>query len=231
MTYKTKKNIIFDLDHTLYNYNIAHKKAIDQVIDFLINESNYSEEIVLKAYNNSRKLTHLELANTASSHNRLLYFQKTLESLKLNAMTYSLKCYELYWTTFLNNITLFKGVKELLYSLKSQEKQICILTDLTAHIQFRKIEKLGLENYIDFMVTSEEAGHEKPHPIMFYKALDKLKGNKEEAVMIGDNFDKDIIGAYNFGIDSIWINHKKEKRELPLDSTQVFHFEELLNIL
>ncbi|AUP79387.1 HAD family hydrolase [Flavivirga eckloniae] len=231
MSHKNKNHIILDLDHTLYNYDIAHNLAMEQVISFLKEKSNLSKEIVLKAFNTSRKRTHLDLLNTASSHNRLLYFQKTFESLEMNSIDNTLPCYELYWGTFLDNMTLFEGVSELFDKLKSQNRKICILTDLTAHIQFRKINKLGLENHIDFIVSSEEAGKEKPHPIMFYKALDKLKCTKEESVMIGDNWDKDILGAYNFGIEGIWINHKNENKELPLGAIAVSNFKEIINIL
>ena len=80
-------------------------------------------------------------------------------------------------------------------------------------------------------MSSEEAGKEKPHPIMFYKALDKLECTKQESVMIGDNWDKDILGAYNFGIEDIWINHKKESKELPLGTIAVSNFKEIINIL
>ncbi|MFC4722887.1 HAD family hydrolase [Geojedonia litorea] len=231
MSYKTKSKVIFDLDHTLYNYDLAHKIAINEALSFLRKMTGCSEEKILMTFNSARKNTHIELANTASSHNRLLYFQKTLEGLNRNALELALPCYETYWGTFLNNMILFKGVISLLEMLKSQGREICILTDLTTHIQMRKINALELTNYVDFMVSSEEAGKEKPHSIMFYKALDKLKGTKEQAVMIGDNWEKDILGAYSFGIQGIWLNHKREKKEMPPGITEIFHFEELLNIL
>lgn len=231
MFHTTRSTVIFDLDHTLYSYDDAHKVAIKEALFFLKEKSGCSEEKILETFNSARKKTHVDLACTASSHNRLLYFQKTLEELDINAMEHTLKCYEVYWTTFLDNMILFKDVLSVLEKLKSQGRKICILTDLTAHIQFRKINKLGLANYVDYMVTSEEAGKEKPHSLMFYKALDKLQSTKEQSVMIGDNWEKDILGAYSFGMHGIWLNHKKEKKEIPQGITEIFDFEELLNIL
>lgn len=38
---------------------------------------------------------------------------------------------------------------------------------MTAYIQYKKLESLGVTPYIDFMVSSEEAGVEKPHPTPF----------------------------------------------------------------
>ena len=76
---------------------------------------------------------------------------------------------------------------------------------------YQKIKKLKLNNYCNKIVTSEEAGKEKPHPYIFIKALQKLDKNPHEVCMIGDNFKKDIIGANNLGIDSIWFNHKEKQ--------------------
>ena len=125
-------------------------------------------------------------------------------------------------------MVLFENVTEYLEAHKSKGVKICILTDLTAHIQYRKIEKLGLAKYVDFLVTSEEVGVEKPHPSMFIKALQKLECKPSEAVMIGDSWSKDIVGANALGIPSIWINHKQEEQLLKDYIREVSRFEEIL---
>lgn len=224
-------NLVFDLDDTFYNYASTHKIAVNNLISFLVNKTQFTNEEVLLAYNLGRKKTHIDLVNTGASHNRLLYVQKTLEILKLDSISLSLECYNAYWDVFLENITLFEGVKKLLETLKEKDKKICILTDLTAHIQFRKLKALGIEDKIDFMVTSEECGKEKPHPIMFFKALEKLNCGKEDAVMIGDNWKKDILGAKNMGISSIWINHENVDKQLESNIFQVNKFNDLNSLL
>ena len=82
------------------------------------------------------------------------------------------------------------------------------------------------------MVSSEEAGKEKPHSYPFLLSLYKLKLEKEEVLMIGDNFKKDILGAYNIGIKSIWLNLKNESFNYDSDYIQeVKSFNKILNIL
>ena len=54
------------------------------------------------------------------------------------------------------------------------------------------------------MVTSEETGFEKPAPIMFNLALEKMKIRAEEAAYFGDSLDRDILGANNVGITPFW---------------------------
>jgi putative hydrolase of the HAD superfamily len=62
-------------------------------------------------------------------------------------------------------------VKELLDDLRRLGIPTAIVTDLTAQIQFRKVVYFGLDHYFDYIITSEEAGHDKPHQAPFKLAL------------------------------------------------------------
>ena len=64
-----------------------------------------------------------------------------------------------------------KGVLKVQKELKEQRIKTAVVSDLTTHIQLRKMDKLRISKYIDFLVTSEEAGSEKPHAVMFLLAL------------------------------------------------------------
>ena len=73
--------IIFDTDNTLYPYEPAHKAAIKSVVKKAINIFGISENEFTQAFENSRFEVKERLGNTASSHSRLLYFQRTIEHL------------------------------------------------------------------------------------------------------------------------------------------------------
>lgn len=199
------KGILLDIDNTLYDYTITHSFAISRVLDYCINEFDLSRNEINIAYEKARNKVHVELSETAACHNRLLYFQKMLEILNVNALKYSLKLYNIYWDSFLEVLRPFDGIYELFEKYKNK---ICLVTDLTAHIQYRKIKTLGIENYCDKIVTSEESGREKPHPYMFMLALQKLDLRADEVCMIGDSFKKDIFGATSLGITTVWVNHE-----------------------
>lgn len=77
---------------------------------------------------------------------------------------------------------------------------VCAISDMQPNVQIKKLEKLEATKLIDFLVTSEEVGYEKPEPIIFEKALKKLHLEKSEVIMIGDDQLKDIEGAKSFGI-------------------------------
>ena len=204
------KGILIDLDNTLYSYETAHNKAMEAVYNYL--SKDYSKEEIEKNFNIAREQIHNELKNTASSHNRLLYFQRMNELLGNENILCAKVLYKIYWNNFIDNMTLYDGVREFLKT--NQDKKICLVTDLTAYIQYRKIEKLNLEKYIKFLVTSEEAGVEKPGRKIFELALKKLKLNAHEVCMIGDSYEKDIKGAINMGIKPIYKTNNKNIKDV-----------------
>lgn len=223
------KGILLDIDNTLYDYNSTHESALNKVIDFCSLKFNLTKEELVYAYSIARKKVHIELSETASSHNRLLYFQKMLEVLNLNSLLYGMKLYNLYWDTFLDEMIPFEGIYDFLEMYKNK---ICLVTDLTAHIQYRKIKKLKLAKYCNFIVTSEEAGREKPHPYMFMMGLDKLGFNKSEVCMVGDSFKKDIFGASNLDIQSIWLNSEMKIENYDTDKVvEVKCFKEIMELV
>ncbi len=209
------KALLLDIDNTVYDYNSAHLFGMEKVHEYCELTFNINRDQTSEAFNLARKRVHTELSETAASHNRLLYFQKMLEILDLSPLLHSMDIYNTYWDNFLEKMKPFEGIYSILEKYKSK---ICLVTDLTAHIQFRKIKKLKLDKYCNHMVTSEEAGKEKPHPFMFMMALQKMNLQASEVCMIGDSFKKDIFGAANLNIKSIWINHdnKQEDTNNPL---------------
>jgi len=223
------KGILLDIDNTLYAYDQCHEISIRRVFQYL--KENIQVENIENIYTEAKRIVHIELAETASSHNRLLYFQKMCEILKLNPFAYALELYNIYWDSFLGSMKVFDGVEDFFNKVSSSTK-ICFVTDLTAHIQYRKINSLGLFQYVDYIVTSEEVGKEKPHPYMFLSALKKLNLQSNEVCMIGDNFKKDIIGASLLGIKSIWLN-REGKQEVYNQSciTEVKNFRSILEFV
>lgn len=223
------KGLLLDIDNTLYDYNLAHNHAKNLVLDYCVKQFSLPIKEIDFAYEKARKQVHINLLGYAASHNRILYFQKMLEFLNINPMKYAIEINSKYWDTFLEKLKPFEGVYSL---LEKYNNKICLVTDLTADIQHRKIHKLKLEKYCDKLVTSEEAGHEKPHPYIFSLALQKLDLKASQVCMIGDNFNKDILGSVALGIKSIWFNHESNKEHYNDKMiNEVNCFKEILELL
>lgn len=197
--------VIFDLDDTLYDYQTLNEEAIKELSRYMFMHLGLPEPSFYEAFRRARKETKRLLGNTGSSHNRLLYCQKALEYLGIPPISLALDLYEIYWGYLLEHMCLRDGAKELLEFLKERKIKIGICTDLTAHIQHRKIRKLGISDQIDALVSSEEAGAEKPAEIMYQMILEKLNVRPEHTVFIGDDLEKDVMGPQKAGMKAIWL--------------------------
>ena len=198
------KGALVDIDNTLYDYGKAHGKALARAVARASETCGVPAARVEEAYAEARMRVNRELRDTAASHNRLLYFQGALEALGVNPMLHALDIYEAYWSTFLDSMELYDDATCFLEHIAGIK--VCLVTDLTAHIQHRKVRRLGLHRYAGYIVTSEEAGREKPHRRIFELALEKTGLTAEEVFMVGDSFGKDIQGAAGLGIRSFWVN-------------------------
>jgi len=190
--------VLFDLDHTLYDYEPAHSHALSITARKFKQHTSLSESVFMLHYEQARDKVKVQLQDQASAHSRLLYFQNLLESLGLQTqMVLTLDLEQTYWRSFLSQCRLFNGVHELLEELRILNIKRVIVTDLTAQIQLKKLIYLELDSDIDYLVTSEESGHDKPHPASFLLAQQKIATHdlKGPLWMIGDSLNKDIKGA------------------------------------
>ena len=108
----------------------------------------------------------------------------------------------------LNNMKLNDGVIELFELLKINNIKIAISSNLLLSIQLKKLDKLGIGEYIDYILTSEEIGTEKPSELNFIDVLKYLKLSPKEVIFVGDDYETDIMGALNLGIYGVLVNKK-----------------------
>ena len=188
--------VLFDIDNTLYAYEPAHAVAMSAVRAKTAALFGIEPAAFDQVFDAARTATKAQLGSTASSHSRLLYFQRMVEMFGLGSQVLlALDLEQTYWRTLLSNATLFPGVNELLDDLRIAEVPRAIVTDLTAQIQFRKMIYFGLDHDVDYIVTSEEVGFEKPHPAPFEAAIAKMQAQGTCVWMIGDDPETDIVGA------------------------------------
>ena len=106
----------------------------------------------------------------------------------------------------------------LLY-LKSKGYKVGLITNGKELKQWEKLVRLGVYPFFDDVVTSESIGIEKPDPEIFRTAMDRLNVTAGTSVMIGNNFDVDIMGALNSGMQAMLINSEiTDKQQEQLDN-------------
>jgi len=95
---------------------------------------------------------------------------------------------------------------KFLLECRSKNIQVCAISDMQTYYQTQKLKALKIDHLINFLVTSEEAGVEKPGSQIFLIALKKLNLKFNDVIMVGDDKEKDIKGAEALKIKSYLVN-------------------------
>ncbi len=196
------KGVMIDLDNTLYLYDSCHQKALEICFEkFFVGKISFEDFVSL--YTKNRNQVMASLSPQGACRSRFFAFQHLLEDMKENeAYVKALSLDQLYWSSFIDAMKLEDMAKNFLEVCKSKSLLICVVTDMLAETQVKKLQKLQVTKYIDYLVTSEEVGQEKPSALMFVAALNKMQLQKHEVIMIGDDEKKDVQGARNSEIKS-----------------------------
>lgn len=198
------KAAIFDVDNTLYDYDAAHAPAYRALSAFACEKLSLTQEAFDELHAAaSRMLEAHSGGHCAAIHNRLIRYQLMLESLG-QPIALAPAMAELYWGTLLRQMRACPGARESLARIKALGLTVGIGTNMTADWQFSKLERLGLLPYIDFMVSSEEAGAEKPDRRLFDLCVKKAGCDAGECAFIGDSLKGDALGARNAGLRPVW---------------------------
>lgn len=111
---------------------------------------------------------------------------------------------------FHESAILVDGARDLLEYLRSKYK-VYVASNASMHQQTNRMKRAELDGYIDGYFVSEEIGFSKPQKEFFdacFKALPDVK--PQDVVMIGDSLSADIKGACEYGLKTIWYNHRNE---------------------
>jgi putative hydrolase of the HAD superfamily len=188
--------VLFDFDNTLYAYEPCHEAGSAAVAALVKEQLNLAERDFARCLADARTELKNRLGRTAASHSRLLYFQRALELGGFASQpATALQMEQAYWRAYLGEARLFEEAAEFLDDLRIAGVPAVIVTDLTAQIQFRKLIHLGLDRLVDWIVTSEETGADKPAATNFELALAKLGGVEGAVWMVGEEPNSDIAGA------------------------------------
>lgn len=191
------KGIIFDLDDTLYN-------EIDYVKSGYRKVATYLESLVNKT---SDEIFNLLISRFEDNRNNV--FNYVLEMLGIDENDVLMECLEIYRNQE-PDISLKSEIKELLLELKKEYK-LGIITDGRPEGQWAKIRALGLDKIMDEIIVTDELGgirYRKPHELSYQIISKRLEIELEELTYIGDNEQKDFIGAKRLGIYTIHLDNE-----------------------
>ena len=227
MTYKF---LLFDLDHTLLDFDAAEDVALTQ----LLKEEGVEDIQAYKDYyvpmNKSlwkdleeKKITKQELVNTRFSK---LFSHFGIEK----DGVYLAERYQFYLA---QQGQVFSGAMELLDSLIDRGYELYAATNGITTIQTGRLAQSGLAPYFNQVFISEQLQTQKPDALFYEKIGQQIAGfSKEKTLMIGDSLTADIQGGNNAGIDTIWYNpHHLENHTQAQPTYEVDSYQALLEFL
>lgn len=190
--------VVFDLDDTLYEYEKPNIVASEAIVKIIASRTELSGSEVKQALQDARTRVKERLGDTASSHSRLLYISEVFRLLRVRPdPIFFIQVEEIFWSRFLDEITINPGAKDLIHKFESLRIPIALVTDLTSQIQYRKLEKLGLSNSFDIIITSEDSAGDKSTRKPYKLLLNSLDKKPKNVWFIGDGIhdsDSTLIG-------------------------------------
>ena len=108
---------------------------------------------------------------------------------------------------------LVDGAHQVMDYLKSRGYGLHMCSNGFHEVQYRKLKACGMTDYFNTIVLSEDAGANKPSPVYFDYAFRMTGASPATTLMIGDNFQTDILGAKAAGLDVMWFNPDPEQNK------------------
>lgn len=157
--------------------------------------------------------------------------RKKYETIAADFETYTLKVGDVFLDFCSNKPGVIEGAHELMSYLKKRGYRLHMCSNGFHEVQYKKLAACGLNDAFDTIILSEDAGANKPASAFYDYALQQSGARKSSTVMIGDNFQTDILGAMRAGLDTIFFNRWQQSVATNPPTYQVDKLKEIIHIL
>ena len=202
--------IIFDYIGTLVNCKNYTLEASQLKLHRAIREQGFevAENRFLSAYSAAhekfRKVRYEQLREVTNA----VWVAEALSSLGFEVTEDDCRikaALNVFFQDFIDTLELRKGAKKLIKQSKKQGKVGLVSNFTYAPVIYKSLRKLGISEFFNTIVVSEEVGWRKPSSHIFQQALQKLQIQANEAFYIGDSPNEDIKGAKQAGLKTIFV--------------------------
>jgi len=211
------QHIFFDLDNTLWDHRRNAYLTIKELFD--------KEEIGLK-YNigfsefhavyheiNEKLWEDIRDGLIDKEYLRKHRFYDTFRRFGVNDEALSMYFEEHFLDKILNHNELVGGAEYILEYLKTKHYTLHIISNGFKEVTERKCILSGIDRYFKTITSADTVGVRKPRPEIFEYSLNLAGAEKENSMLIGDDWIADVTGAQRFGMDVIFFDVLNENRE------------------
>ncbi|WPM85328.1 pyrimidine 5'-nucleotidase [Apirhabdus apintestini] len=196
--------ILFDADETLFTFDAfsgLQRMFLDYSVTFTAED--------YQTYQAVNKPLWVDYQNGTITALRLQHqrFQRWADRLSVPAGTLN----DAFLNAMAEICTPLPGAESLLRFLRGRARLGIITNGFTA-LQQRRLARTGLQDCFDLLIISEQVGVAKPDRRIFDYALAQMGSPaRERVLMVGDTPESDILGGFNAGLDTVWLNaHGRE---------------------
>ncbi|HPW90076.1 MAG TPA: YjjG family noncanonical pyrimidine nucleotidase [Paludibacteraceae bacterium] len=224
-------HLFFDLDDTLWDFRSnGHEALVDlfekhQLERYFCSFDNFyhlyePKNLELWALYETGEISKLFLT--------LERFSYPLRMVGVNNNSFARLLNDDYLAIMATKTKLIPHAQEVLDELRAQHYHLTIVSNGFCDVQYDKLRNSGLIHYFDTIVLSEEVGVQKPDPRFFQYALEKSGAKASDVLLVGDNYEVDIVGAYQCGIDALHFNRNgslmDKKSQTIINLKEIFAF-------
>lgn len=218
------KNVVFDFYGTLVDIcTNEDKEGFFESIEYFFKDvkdlhGKFEEIYKKKCKEKSRKKEEIELLDV---------FKEIFE-------VDDRKAYEIAWTFRLRSLEyldLYPGVEDFIIKLKLEGYKVFLLSNAQKCFTFFELKKLGIDKYFDKIYLSSDYGVKKPNPKFFNALLKENNLNPLETIMIGNDANTDIKGAYNVGMKAIYMETETSTKGILKPDVKGFNPNKLYKII
>jgi putative hydrolase of the HAD superfamily len=211
------KHILFDLDGTLWDFKSNSKDTLEDIYEkhTLSQKLNTDFETFHQQYYIINDVYWTRYGKGEITKDELRYgrFNQSFQYFGYENHELAKIINTEYISEAPYKTKLLEGCIEILEYLKTKYT-LHIITNGFPEVQHIKLKNCGLLPYFQYLFISEEIGFNKPDARIFEHALKTINSQKEECLMVGDNWEADIIGAMNAGMDYVHLSDLSEGKSI-----------------
>ena len=194
------KAVIFDLDNTLMDFMKMKRRAIEEAIPAMIDAglkitSKEANRVIDEIY----KEQGIEYQQVFD-----VFLQRVLNKIDYKILSAGIVAYRRAREA---SLIPYPHVYSTLNKLLKMGIKMGIVSDAPVKEAWLRLAYLNFHHIFDEVVTFNDTGKRKPDPAPFLKILEKLQVKPEEALMVGDWAERDIIGAAKIGMKTAFARY------------------------
>ena len=194
------KAVIFDLDNTLLDFMKMKEYAVKAAIAGMIEAGldinpDESYETIIDIYE-KKGWENQQVFND--------FLNKTIGEVNNKYLAAGIVAYRRAREA---NLLLYPNVNHTLVELIKRGVKLAVVSDAPSREAWMRIYYLNLHHHFDVVLTFDDTNVRKPSPIPFEMALSQLNIDAEEALMVGDWPERDVVGAKKLGIRTIFARY------------------------